>query len=154
MLNNNDKSSRNDINNYNNHLPLIISGYSEMQDNFTSMECNYTNNNDDNNNNNNAVVFKQRSINLIHSNQTNKKNDKYKKLKNNNISNIDISGDPYHESFLIENDINYGNCIIFISYARKYNVYSMDNDKWLLNKNIDIIKEISSDKHALLFNQS
>ena len=131
---NNDNSDYNDINNYNNCIPLILGGRNRNQTILTTMKCtiNDINSIED-------VTFSQDLSNLILSNDITY-NNKLNNLENINLNQIGINKGDCTMSFYVSNHKEYGNLIIIINTTVSggtigYNIYSIDNDKYLFEKN-------------------
>ena len=86
-------------------------------------------------------------------------NNEIKKLKNNNLQIIGINQGLGMLSFLIYNNVDYGDCIFIMHISNQtiYNIYSLTKDEWLLkqNKVIHFQTYFSiSQGRGLLFDQS
>ena len=133
------------LNDYNNHLPVMLGGCCSFQTWFTSFNCQK----DDKTKNNVNVKVDGCKISVL---------DKYY-LHNSNLNIIGYKNATHIVSFFIENHKKYGNCIVVIATAAyyMYNVYSIDNDKWMFyrtpNQTFDRIY-IGKGARALLFDQS
>ena len=126
----NNSAKYNNINNYNNKIPLISGGDGEKEyfTKFISMKCDfnvYSSEFDNIDKKNKIVNFDNTLIptKLIAS-------------INNDLKHIDLDSGQDMISFFIENsNINNENCIIVILTYSGYNIYLILSDKWLFKKN-------------------
>ena len=173
----NNNINYNNINNFNNHLPVIIGGYLESNTKFISMKCNLLKTDtktdtktDAKENSDDSFNFDLKSLNLDYNTHISGNNDTINdekenlinELKNNTLNNVGISRPDCCLTYFIENDNKYGNCLIVIKNTDiGYNIYSIDKDEWLLeNKNklfANVFKnrfDAGTGARGLLFNQS
>ena len=118
-------------------LKYMIGGFRKTETKFISLECNA---NDNNVTFNDTILFNNKA------------------LQNSNLKNININyGKLIAFSFFLSNNSKYGNCIFIVTLTKKFNIYSMDNDNWMFNKNqkFTINEEYGLlGSRALLFDQS
>ena len=120
----------------NNDLLCILGGSSQGETVFKQLNCVK---NDDNKNINNMSFSNLTRINADADSET-------KKLSNCDLQHIGFNDGQDLLSFYISDHSKYGNCIVVMkskdgndddleSTDNGYNVYSIDNDKWLFKKN-------------------
>ena len=121
-----------------------MGGGNKDEASFVSLQCSIHDNNKTKNDNDRNVSF---SKNILFNNKI---------LTNVNLNKIQInSGSQIAFSFFISNNEKYGICIFIITTENRFNIYSLDNDNWILKYNKRIDGNISfRSARALLFDQS
>ena len=105
---------------YSNHedpFMCIFGGTRENQTLLVELKCNIQDKND--------------KIDPITNNNINTKEIEFIKHEKIDTSDIGMNKGEYVRSLLIKNDTKYGKCIIVIVFTARYNVYLMNENKWL-----------------------